>query len=97
MLYERIKELCRQNGTSINALEKDCGFGRGSISKIDKHKPSNEKLQKIAEYLGVTVDQLTGVQTDVQHDGYDIIFRDGYQCHCRTKKDVRTAIVEHCR
>jgi transcriptional regulator with XRE-family HTH domain len=70
MLYERIKELCRQNGTSISALEKDCGFGRGSISKIDKHKPSNEKLQKIAEYLGVTVDQLTGVQTDVQHDGY---------------------------
>ena len=70
MLYERIRELCRQNNTSVSALEKECGFGRGSLSKIDKHKPSNDKLQKIADYFGITVDQLTGVQTNVQPDGY---------------------------
>ena len=52
MLYERIKELCKKNGTNITALEKACGFGRGSISKIDKHRPSNEKLQKMADYIG---------------------------------------------
>lgn len=72
MLYERIKELCKRNGTTISALEKELGFGRGSLSKIDKHRPSNEKLQKIAEYFGATVDQLTGVQTDEQPDGYYI-------------------------
>lgn len=70
MLYERIKELCKKNGTNITALEKACGFGRGSISKIDKHRPSNEKLQKMADYFGITVDQLTGVQTNVQAEGY---------------------------
>lgn len=70
MLYERIRELCRQNNTSVSALEKECGFGRGSLSKIDKHKPSNDKLQKIADYFGITVDQLTGVQTNAQPDGY---------------------------
>ena len=66
MLYERIKELCKKNGTNITALEKACGFGRGSISKIDKHRPSNEKLQKMADYFGITVDQLTGVQPVVK-------------------------------
>ncbi len=72
MLYERIKELCKRNGTTISALEKELGFGRGSLSKIDKHRPSNEKLQKIAEYFGITVDQLTGVQTNEQPDSYYI-------------------------
>lgn len=70
MLYERIKELCRNNGTNITALESALGFGRGSLSKIDKHKPSNEKLKKIADHFGITVDQLTGVQTNEQVDGY---------------------------
>lgn len=72
MLYERIKELCKQNGTTISALEKDCGFARGSVSKIDKHKPSAEKLQKIADYFGVTVEALTGVQTSGQQPEYYI-------------------------
>ncbi len=31
------------------------------------------------------------------HDGYDIIFKDGYTEHCRTKKDVRSCIIDHCR
>ena len=70
MLYERIKELSKKKGVSITKTEHDLGFGRGSLSKIDRHKPSNEKLQRIADYFGVTVDQLTGVQTDVQADGY---------------------------
>ena len=25
-----------------------------------------------------------------------IIFKDGYSCHCRTKKDVRSCIIDHC-
>ena len=29
------------------------------------------------------------------HDGYDVIFKDGHTCHCRTKKDVRTAIISY--
>ena len=74
MLYERIKELCRQNGTTISALERECGLAKGSVSKIDRHKPSAEKLQKIANYLEVSVEELMGneisVQTDVQYEFY---------------------------
>ena len=70
MLYEKIKELSKKKGVSITQLERDLDLGRGSLSKIDRHKPSNDKLQKIAEYFGITVDQLTGVQTDAQPGGY---------------------------
>lgn len=31
------------------------------------------------------------------HDGYDIIFKDGYKVHCRTKREARSAIIEYCK
>lgn len=72
MLYERIKELCKRKGTSVAEMERALGFGRSSVSKIDKHMPSADKLQKIADYLGVTIDSLmdgvpnTGQQNDAK-------------------------------
>ena len=58
MLYERIKELCRKKGSSVAEMERALGFARSSVSKIDKHMPSADKLQKIADYLGVTINYL---------------------------------------
>ena len=40
-------------------------------------------------------DMISGI-TGNMHDGYDIIFKDGHSCHCRTKKDVRSCIIEYC-
>lgn len=31
--YEIIKKLCRERGIAVTALEKELGFGRGSIGK----------------------------------------------------------------
>lgn len=58
MLYERIKELCRKQGTSVAEMERALGFARSSVSKIDRHVPSADKLQKIADYLSVSIDYL---------------------------------------
>lgn len=58
MIYNRIKELVKKNDTSINALEAKIGISRGSLCKIDNHKPSSEKIQKLAEELNTTVDYL---------------------------------------
>ena len=41
-------------------------------------------------------EQISGISGNM-HDGYDIIFKDGYVVHCRTKKDVRSAIISHCK
>ena len=40
-------------------------------------------------------EMISGI-TGNMHDGYDIIFKDGHSCHCRTKKDVRSCIIEYC-
>lgn len=54
LIYERIRQLCKQKGVTITGTEADLGFARGSLCKIDKNKPSVEKVNKLAEYLGTT-------------------------------------------
>lgn len=58
-LYERIKDVAKSKGYSINKLEQELGFARSSINKFNKNKPSIDKLQRIANLLDVTVDYLT--------------------------------------
>lgn len=59
-MYKKIKDLCNKAGITITGLESTLGFARGSLSKINNHKPSAEKLQKIADYFGIRVDWLQG-------------------------------------
>jgi hypothetical protein len=39
---------------------------------------------------------ISGIEGNM-HDGYDILFTDGYKTHRKTKKDVRDAIIRHCK
>lgn len=69
MIYDRIKELCKKNGISVNALEEKIGVSRGSLCKIDKHKPNSYKLNLLAENLHTTVDYLiTGKESEISDD-----------------------------
>ena len=53
-LYENVKEAANSKGYYINKLEKELGFARSYISKFKKITPSADKIQKIADFLGVT-------------------------------------------
>lgn len=55
-IKERIKELCKKNKISMNALEKKLGLGVGYISKIGKSTPNSTNIKKIADYFNVSVD-----------------------------------------
>lgn len=57
-LYENIRDIAKAKGYSVNRLEQELGFARSSINKFNKNTPSVEKLQQIADILGVTVDLL---------------------------------------
>ena len=57
-LYERIRDIAKSRGYSINRLEKELGFARSSINKFNKNIPSVDKLQQIADLLGVSLDDL---------------------------------------
>ena len=52
--YERIKKLCKEQGKSISQMERDLGFAKGSISKIDDHMPSVDRVSKICMYLNAS-------------------------------------------
>lgn len=51
MIYEKIKELCREKGISISSLEKELGFSNALISKWSKADPMVSNLKKIADYF----------------------------------------------
>lgn len=57
-LKERIKELCRERGKSMNQVEKELGFGVGYISKLDKSTPNVNKIQQLANYFNVSPNYL---------------------------------------
>lgn len=58
-LSDRIQQLIDENNISQSELEKKLGFGKGTISKWKGNTaPSADKLQKIADYFGVTIDYL---------------------------------------
>ena len=59
-VVERIKSLCESKQTTITALERDLGLGKGILRKWDEVSPNSDKLQKIADYFHVTVDYLLG-------------------------------------
>jgi len=69
-LYEQIRDAAKARGYSINRLEQELGFARSSINKFNKNAPSADKLQKIAETLGVTVDYLMTGNSDDDSEHY---------------------------
>lgn len=58
MLYDNVKRLCEEKEISILSLEKSLGFPRSSICKWNENEPGIRKVQKVAEYLGVPIEEL---------------------------------------
>lgn len=58
MIYEKIKNLAKDKGVSINQVEKDLKFSTSTISKWNNSNPTSEKLNQVATYFGVTMESL---------------------------------------
>ena len=59
-ITERISQMCEFKGISINKLEQETGIGRGNVARWTDHSPSLDKIQRVAEYFGITVSELLG-------------------------------------
>ena len=57
-IYERIESLRNSKNISQGKLEKELGFSNGSISKWKNSMPKPDRLQKIADYFGVSMEYL---------------------------------------
>lgn len=58
MIYDRIKEICKRKGVSVNYVEKKAGLSNGIISKWNLCSPTVENVQAVAKVLECTVDDL---------------------------------------
>ena len=60
MLFDRVSDLCKSNNITIWKLEKELNFANASVSRWKKAYPSADRLSKVADYFGVSVDYLLG-------------------------------------
>ena len=87
-MVDRIKALCRAQNTSVTKLEVALGFGNGTIGKWRNAKsaPPADRLQMVADALGVTSDYLLngenenkpaekGELTETQREAMELIIK----------------------
>lgn len=59
-MVDEIRDLCKKHNTNVKVLEKELGFGNGTIRKWDEQSPSLERVLKVAKHFGVSISELTG-------------------------------------
>lgn len=62
VLSTRIKEQCKKQKTTVKALLEECEMNRNTIYDLEKRSafPGSDRLSRIADYLGCSVDYLLG-------------------------------------
>jgi transcriptional regulator with XRE-family HTH domain len=70
--YEYFEQVLKTKGLKPFDVSKGTGIRSGVFSdwKAGRYTPKADKMQKIADFLGVPVEPLLGVQIPVQHDEY---------------------------
>lgn len=65
ILVQNVKRLCALKGVKPTIACRDSGAGKNFINKIETQKstPSVEKVQLLAQYLGVSTSELLGEET----------------------------------
>ena len=57
-MYAEVKRLCKENKLTVTKLEEIIGVGKNTLNRWDTNSPSVDKVKKVADYFGVTVDEL---------------------------------------
>ena len=60
MIFAKIAQLCKEKGISVAKLERETGISNGTISRWGTSSPTVDKLSRVADYFGVSVDSLIG-------------------------------------
>lgn len=76
-IHESISGLCAERGMSISELERQLGFGKGTVARWKKAEPGIEKLAAVAKAFGVSVDSLVANDQASDFRGKITVFRNG--------------------
>ena len=75
ILYDRIKAACADQDMSIASLERKSGIAMNTITSWRQYKPSFDKVAKVSNALGVSMDYLVGhIDNDHLHFLYQSDF-----------------------
>ena len=91
--FDRIKELAKKQGLSINSLEEKLGYSRNTIYNLKNSKPSTERISEIADYFNgstayllgrtdnpvIAGDTVTKTEIDLKKDAAESFFYDGHE------------------
>ena len=59
MLYDNVKSICEEKGIPISKLEDDLTISKKlHLQMWNKNEPGIRKVQKVAEYLNVSIEEL---------------------------------------
>lgn len=58
MILDKIRALCKERGITLAELERNAGLGNGVIARWGETNPRVDKLKAVADFFGVTVDEL---------------------------------------
>ena len=65
-----IRRLCGAKGITIAGLERELKFGNGTVRGWATAVPQSDKLKRVADYFGITVDDL--LRGDGQADQQEV-------------------------
>ena len=68
--FEKVRELARKKGLSLNQVEEKLGYSKNTLYSLKRQKISSERLQEIADYFNVSTDYLLG-RTENPHIAKD--------------------------
>ena len=105
--FERVRELAKKQGLSINQLEDKLNFGKNSLYGLKKSNPNSKIIEKIADYFNVSTDYLLGrtdnpriaknndnsMTIDLKKDAEETFFFDGHELNDEDI-DLITSILE---
>lgn len=72
--YQRLEMLCKSRGTTITSIANELGFSSsaGTTWKKSKGLPRNSTLKKIADYFGISIEELEdGIDMPIDYDRID--------------------------
>lgn len=85
MAYDRIFEIMKEKELTAYRVSKDTGISQASLAdwRKGRSKPKIDKLQKLSEYFGVSIQYLTG-ESDQIDDTQQMQAPNGYYVNKET-------------
>ena len=63
-MYKKVANYCESVGITITQFERICGTSKDYMSKLKNHSPSVKIAKRIAQVMGITVDELLSDEDD---------------------------------